>query len=360
MFDDIPSKDDTECEAAKAPLPDYSLQRFARLRQYVKSGKIPWRKASAWKRETLCNKSLVTPNDVGNRNGTPFPLKDHRFVSNKVYQAAVKDRFLDDISNAAIHSLKVTTPKYSATSALSFKQHCFALILFAVFAAAIIRFPLTTVISINAFITLYFILAIGYRVILLTIALFACDRKTETPTMATDELPVITILLPLYKDAASLPSLAHAMEQLAYPQEKKDLKLLLEEDDLATISEAKRLRLDEIYDVIVIPKDGPRTKPKACNYGLHLARGDLIVIYDAEDQPESDQLLKAASAFRHADPSVACVQAKLNYYNQDDNWITRQFALEYSLWFDWLLPALQKIGAPIPLGGTSNFFRGIR
>ncbi|WP_279303116.1 glycosyltransferase family 2 protein [Hyphococcus luteus] len=37
--------------------------------------------------------------------------------------------------------------------------------------------------------------------------------------------------------------------------------------------------------------------------------------------------------------------------------MTRLFTLEYSLWFDWLLPALQRMGAPIPLGGTSNFFR---
>ncbi len=37
--------------------------------------------------------------------------------------------------------------------------------------------------------------------------------------------------------------------------------------------------------------------------------------------------------------------------------LTRLFTLEYSLWFDWLLPALQRLRAPIPLGGTSNFFR---
>jgi cellulose synthase/poly-beta-1,6-N-acetylglucosamine synthase-like glycosyltransferase len=109
--------------------------------------------------------------------------------------------------------------------------------------------------------------------------------------------------------------------------------------------------------MIVTPPLAPRTKPKACNYGMHLARGELIVIYDAEDQPEPDQLKKAAAAFRGADEKLACVQARLNYYNAGDNWLTRMFTLEYSLWFDWLLPALQKMGAPIPLGGTSNFFR---
>jgi cellulose synthase/poly-beta-1,6-N-acetylglucosamine synthase-like glycosyltransferase len=33
------------------------------------------------------------------------------------------------------------------------------------------------------------------------------------------------------------------------------------------------------------------------------------------------------------------------------------FALEYAAWFDFLLPGLNRLGVPIPLGGTSNHFR---
>ena len=106
-----------------------------------------------------------------------------------------------------------------------------------------------------------------------------------------------------------------------------------------------------------MPELSPRTKPKALNYALPLARGEYLVIYDAEDRPERDQLRRAFNAFRSGPPCLATVQARLNIYNADDNWLTQQFTLEYSSLFDGLLPALDRLKLPIPLGGTSNHFR---
>jgi len=108
---------------------------------------------------------------------------------------------------------------------------------------------------------------------------------------------------------------------------------------------------------IYIPDSQPKTKPKACNYGLAFARGEYLTIYDAEDIPDSDQLKKAIIAFRKGSQSLVCVQAALNYYNRNENFLTRLFTLEYSYWFDYLLPGLETLKLPIPLGGTSNHFR---
>ena len=54
---------------------------------------------------------------------------------------------------------------------------------------------------------------------------------------------------------------------------------------------------------------------------------------------------------------VACLQCRLNYYNADENWLSRMFTLDYSLWFDLVLPGLERLNIPIPLGGTSNHFK---
>jgi cellulose synthase/poly-beta-1,6-N-acetylglucosamine synthase-like glycosyltransferase len=108
---------------------------------------------------------------------------------------------------------------------------------------------------------------------------------------------------------------------------------------------------------IYIPDSKPKTKPKACNYGLAFAQGEYLTIYDAEDIPDPDQLKKAILAFRHGSPDLVCVQAALNYFNRDENFLTRMFTLEYSYWFDYLLPGLDSLRLPIPLGGTSNHFR---
>jgi glycosyltransferase XagB len=91
--------------------------------------------------------------------------------------------------------------------------------------------------------------------------------------------------------------------------------------------------------------------------GLFFARGDFLVIYDAEDKPDPDQLKKAIVAFSRSDERLVCVQAALNYWNIGENVLTRMFTLEYSFWFDYMLPGLEKLRLPIPLGGTSNHFR---
>ena len=357
MFDDSANFDAIEKNTSDIPPPDNNLQQFARLRRYITTGKIPWRKVSSWKREDLCNSNVLTPHDIGERNGIAFPLRAHRFVSNHNFQDILKKRFLSDITDASTELLKQTMPEYSAASSLSILQKLLAIVLIVFLSWSLLKFPVTTLITLNGGVTAYFLLSILFRTFLLFVGSGPLTPDKNNVFKEPADLPVITILLPLFRDADALPSLTKAINDLDYPGDKKDVKLLLEESDLPTITEAKKLRLDEQFDMIIVPKGGPQTKPKACNYGMHLARGELIVIYDAEDQPETDQLLKAAQAFDGADASLACVQARLNYYNHSENWLTRLFTLEYSLWFDWLLPALQKLNVPIPLGGTSNFFR---
>ena len=76
------------------------------------------------------------------------------------------------------------------------------------------------------------------------------------------------------------------------------------------------------------------------------------MIFDAEDRPESDQLKKVVLAFSQAADNVACIQAKLNYYNPRVNFLTPSFALEYTAWFDLVSPGSQRLRGPIPRGGS--------
>jgi cellulose synthase/poly-beta-1,6-N-acetylglucosamine synthase-like glycosyltransferase len=182
----------------------------------------------------------------------------------------------------------------------------------------------------------------------------------EVAALTERDLPVYTVLVPLYREAEVLPTLVAAIADLDYPKAKLDVKLLLEEDDQETIEVVRKHPLPSHIKPVVVPNALPKGKPKACNYGLLHAEGELVVIYDAEDVPERDQLKKVVAAFKKADPRVDCIQAKLNYYNRDQNILTRWFTTEYSMWFDLLIPGLDASNAPIPLGGTSNHFRTAR
>jgi cellulose synthase/poly-beta-1,6-N-acetylglucosamine synthase-like glycosyltransferase len=113
----------------------------------------------------------------------------------------------------------------------------------------------------------------------------------------------------------------------------------------------------KVFDAVVVPDAEIKTKPRACNYGLQRAKGQYCVIYDAEDDPDPDQLKKAVVAFSRTGEDVVCLQSRLNFYNSKENLLTRWFSLEYSFWYDYYLDGLDHVGAPLPLGGTSNHFR---
>ncbi|NMC36491.1 glycosyltransferase [Candidatus Beckwithbacteria bacterium] len=181
--------------------------------------------------------------------------------------------------------------------------------------------------------------------------------QAEIQALKPELLPIYTILCPLYKEAHVLPHFLKSIAKLDWPKDKLDVQLLLEEDDRVTIEAAEKLNLPDYVRIIVVPHSQPKTKPKACNYGLKQAIGEFLVIYDAEDQPDPLQLKKAYLAFNKASDDVKCLQAKLNYYNPEQNILTRLFTAEYSLWFDITLSGLQSIDTTIPLGGTSNHFR---
>ncbi len=181
---------------------------------------------------------------------------------------------------------------------------------------------------------------------------------TDAEIALLDErhLPVYTILVPLYKEAGIVSRLVRDINALDYPRTRLDVKLLCEEDDEETIAKIRSMDLPPHFHLVVVPDSQPKTKPKACNYGLQLSHGDYCVIFDAEDRPDPDQLKKAVIAFSRVPGNVVCIQAKLNHFNQDQNMLTAWFANEYSMHFELVLPAMGASESPIPLGGTSNHF----
>lgn len=171
-------------------------------------------------------------------------------------------------------------------------------------------------------------------------------------------LPIYSILVPLYHENQEvIARLIVNLNALDYPKEKLDIKLVCEADDTATIAAIKALRPPETMAILVVPPSQPRTKPKACNAALQQVRGEYVVIFDAEDAPAPDQLKRAVAMFRAGPANLACLQAALNYYNRDENLLTQLFAIEYSSLFRLMLPGLERMRLPIPLGGTSNHLR---
>lgn len=277
---------------------------------------------------------------------------DINWVLDRVYRS----NYIED----SIMGLLYRDPEESAYETFSDVQLIFLLAVIALTVIFLVLVPEITLILINCFFTAIYLGVSTYRLWLAyrgaNINLTINVTPQELASLEETDLPVYTILVPLYKEKDVLPEIVHSIDSLKYPKSKLDVKLLLEERDQETIQAAIKLRPPAHFEFVYIPDAPPHTKPKACNYGLVSARGTFTVIYDAEDRPDANQLRTAVAAFRKAPLNIACLQAKLNYYNRDQNILTRWFTLEYSNWFDLILPGLDNTNAPIPLGGTSNHF----
>ncbi|WP_096487898.1 glycosyltransferase family 2 protein [Methylorubrum populi] len=178
------------------------------------------------------------------------------------------------------------------------------------------------------------------------------------PVLLTDDaLPTYTILVALYREAAVVPRLLGTLRRLDYPAAKLDIKFLLEADDRETAAALQAVPLPARFEILIVPAGMPRTKPRALNAALPLARGEHLVVYDAEDVIASEQLRLAATLFARAPASTACLQGRLVIDNHGDGWLPRLFAIEYAALFDVLGPALSAWRMPTPLGGTSTHFR---
>jgi cellulose synthase/poly-beta-1,6-N-acetylglucosamine synthase-like glycosyltransferase len=202
-----------------------------------------------------------------------------------------------------------------------------------------------------------FALIILVRIAAAVSGLVAPPAKAALPNCPDADLPVVTILVPLYDEGIDVvASLIEALRKLNYPSDKLDIKLLLEADDDDTIDAVRQCALPSWFELIPVPPGEPRTKPKALNYGLHSARGEIIAVFDAEDRPSPNQTREAVAAFRSQPKDLAVVQAPLLIHNGSEGWFARQFQIEYAILFRVWLPFLARAGLPLPLGGTSNYF----
>ena len=193
-------------------------------------------------------------------------------------------------------------------------------------------------------------------IVLRSAAAVAREDAVRPRMLSDDELPVYTVVVAVYREADVIEDLIRALDALDYPKSKLDIKLVAERRDNETLSRILGMQLPARYELVVAPPGEPSTKPRALNIALAAARGDLLVVYDAEDAPSPGQLRLAASRFA-VDRGLDCLQARMTIRNADDSWLSKLFAAEYAVLFDLINPGLCALELPIALGGTSNHFR---
>jgi cellulose synthase/poly-beta-1,6-N-acetylglucosamine synthase-like glycosyltransferase len=267
------------------------------------------------------------------------------------------ERFLDQ----AVHGLELSSADESSRRLVGSYGRRMLFLFALVNVLAALLWPIQVFILWIGVATVFYAATVIERVVLYKRSLDAdaidVVPDDEARAFPDADLPTFSVLVPAYHEREVVAHLLRAVGGLEFPREKLQVMLLLEADDQETIDAATAIDLDIDVEIVLVPPAEPRTKPKALNYGLHFATGDIVTVYDAEDVPDPLQLRRAAVVLSRYGDDLACVQAQLSYSNTHQNIITKWFTLEYAIWFSLFLPGLVSSGAPVPLGGTSNHFR---
>lgn len=295
---------------------------------------------------------------VADALGQPF----RQLLANRADLARLIQRIHSSVyTEAAVRDLREQHPELSAGAVLTGAQRAVLMAGAVVVAVAAVNWPVATVTVATALVAVLYAAVAAHRLrsasVALTRDLGMAVSAEEVAALDERTLPTYTVLVPLHGEADVVPRLVADLDALDYPRPRLDIKLLCEEDDTETVAAVRRLALPPHVELVVIPDGQPKTKPKACSYGLQLARGEFCVVFDAEDRPDPDQLKKALVSFERSPGDVGCVQARLSLRNAHQNLLTAWTAAEHAAQFELQLPATGAAGAPVPLGRTSHHVR---
>jgi len=321
----------------------------------LKHAMVPWRQVAG---TTII--ATARPEDFARlRTNLPEPLGPYAMViasEHEIHAALLAQRQTALIRRAETRvEASESCRSLDGRRAAQFAIGALALLTFGLLAAPVVVFSL---LAGWAVLTLVATSLLKLAAFLAELIGSARERGRPKPPAATiRQLPIISVMVPLFREHDITGRLVKRLSRLSYPRELLDILLVVEENDGETRSALAAARLPRWMRVVVVP-DGPiKTKPRALNFALNFCRGSIIGVYDAEDQPDADQLHTVVRRFSERGPEVACLQGILDFYNPRSNWLARCFTAEYAAWFRAMLPGLARLGLVVPLGGTTLFFR---
>lgn len=184
------------------------------------------------------------------------------------------------------------------------------------------------------------------------------ERVEKDKVPATFEEPKysFTALIPVRHEEHVIGDTIRAVANINYPEHLKETLIILRIDDEKTRAKAQKVvsRINKPNVRIVLFGDMPINKPHSLNIGLSHATHDIVVIFDAEDQPSRD-IYNIANTQMYT-KRLDVLQSGVQLMNFKSNWFSTLNVLEYFFWFKSALHYFAKQGI-IPLGGNTVFFK---
>ena len=183
--------------------------------------------------------------------------------------------------------------------------------------------------------------------------------KSETFDFSNpSEIPSVTIQLPVYNELYVMERLLNNISELDYPQDKLEIQVLDDSTDesLAStkvqIAELKKAGLDIKH---VTRKNRTGFKAGALKEGLKTAKGEFIVIFDADFLPKKNWLKQTIPYFK--DPKIGVVQTRWGHLNRNYSILTKVQAFALDAHFTLEQVGRNSKGHFINFNGTAGVWR---
>ncbi len=180
-------------------------------------------------------------------------------------------------------------------------------------------------------------------------------KKVSPPQTFSQNQLSFSLILPVRNEEKVITQTLSAMKKINYPRDKYEILITARDDDTKTVGKILESlnHLPPTFNLLVW-ENFPNSKPQGLNAALEYARGDIIGIFDAEDEPHPNILNAVNTTFR--EKKVDIVQSGVQLVNVDSHWYSPHNCLEYYFWFKSVLPFFSSWGAN-PLGGNTVFFK---
>lgn len=181
-------------------------------------------------------------------------------------------------------------------------------------------------------------------------------EKNKSPEVYSKPKLSFTAIVPARNEEKVIGQTINALSKIDYPEALKEVIVVCRQDDNKTINKVRETIniLGKENIKLAIFNDLPINKPHALNVGLHHATKDIIVVFDAEDEPHKD-ILHIANTVMSKD-NIDVLQSGVQLMNYRSTWFSTLNVLEYFFWFKSTLQFFASVGI-IPLGGNTVFFR---
>lgn len=206
------------------------------------------------------------------------------------------------------------------------------------------------------------ILLLTHSIFTLLWMLYAWDnpknaKKHKSPEIFQKPYYTFTILIPARHEESVIESTIGTLASIDYPRELYEVLILVRQDDVSTKLYAESaLMWEKDSNIRVVNFWGyPINKPHALNVGLSKAKNEIVVVFDAEDDPHKDILNVANTVLLQENPDI--IQSGVQLMNYDSRWFSLLNVLEYFFWFKSGLLFFSKVGGTTPLGGNTVFFK---